>query len=239
MAGPILMDNDSLTLLRLLQLASPVLPVGAYSYSEGLEALVQQGILKTATDLEQWLLQELQRGAIRLESAVMMRVYTAQLQRDEEGVCYWNNWLSAVRETEELRQQSWQMGRALLRLFQELGQSSVHPGQILPILISAWGDRCNFAAAFGSIAAIWDIPLEAAALGYVHSWAANLVGAGVRLIPLGQTSGQQILLDLAPVFSQVTGSIRNWDDDTLWSCGWGLALASMAHEVQYSRLFRS
>lgn len=80
---------------------------------------------------------------------------------------------------------------------------------------------------------------EAAILGYLRSWATNLINAGVKLIPLGQTAGQRLLLDLHPNLSQAAQEILTLDDDDLYGCGWGLALASMAHETQYTRLFRS
>ncbi len=216
-------------LLRLLQLASPVLPVGAYSYSEGIEALVQQGTgIANAAHLEQWLIEELQYGAVRLEAAIMVRAYRAVVAQDLIALEAWNDWLSAARETEELRSQSLQMGRSLLRLFQTLSPETVS----LP-------SQCHFAIAFGAIAAAWQIDVDWATLGYLHSWATNLVSAGIKLIPLGQTAGQQLLLNLEPSIESTAQDILALQDDDLRSCGWGLTLASMAHETLYSRLFRS
>lgn len=114
------MDNTSHALLCLLQLASPALPVGAYSYSEGLETLVNTGTIGNEQSLKHWLEQELRYGAIRLEAAVMVRAYQSAQLDDTQALGYWNNWLSALRETEELRQQSWQMGRSLIRLLLQL-----------------------------------------------------------------------------------------------------------------------
>jgi urease accessory protein len=219
-------------LLSLLQLASSALPVGAYSYSEGLEALVEAGNLTDKQSLEHWLQQELQVGAIRLEAAVMVRAYRATQTGDRPTLRYWNAWLSAARETAELRQQSWQMGYSLGRLLQAL-QPELAP------MIQACGEPCNFAIAFGMAAANWQIDPEAAVLGYLHSWATNLMNAGVKLIPLGQTAGQQLLLALQSSLSEAAQTVLALDDEDLCSCGWGLAIASMAHEVQYSRLFRS
>lgn len=223
---------SSQALLSLLQLASSALPVGAYSYSEGLESLVAAGIITDKLSLEHWLQQELQVGAIRLEAAVMVRAYHATQAGDRAALRYWNAWLSAARETAELRQQSWQMGYSLGRLLQELEP------ELTPVL-QACGEPCNFAIAFGIAAASWHIDLEAAVLGYLHSWATNLMNAGVKLIPLGQTAGQQLLLALQDSLSAATQTIVVLDDGDLLSCGWGLAIASMTHEVQYSRLFRS
>lgn len=223
------------SLLRLLQLVSPSLPVGAYSYSEGLETLVDRGKVNSPASLEHWLSQELCYGAVRLETAVMIRAFRAMATVDLAGLYWWNNWLSAARETEELRLQSRQMGRSLLRLLQEL--QPTNESSVVTELLS-WSE-CNFAIAFGVAAATWHIALPKAAQGYLHSWASNLVSAGVKLVPFGQTAGQQLLLNLHPTIEQITAEVLTLDDEALASCGWGLALASMAHETQYSRLFRS
>ncbi len=223
---------DTLTntaLLRLLQLASPALPVGAYSYSEGLETLVQSGTIQTATDLEHWIVQELQRGAVRLEAAIALRTYHAMQIQDFNTILYWNDWLTAARETEELRSQSLQMGRSLLRLFQQLESAA------LPNFESG----CNFAVAFGVVAAVWNIEVTAMTIAYLHSWATNLISAGVKLIPLGQTAGQQLLLQLNTAIQLIAQTLDSLADHELESCGWGLSIASMNHETLYSRLFRS
>ena len=124
------------------------------------------------------------------------------------------------------------MGRALVRLLQQLQP------QLVPML-NACGQPCNYAIAFGVVAAHWQITEQAAVLGYLHSWATNLIGAGVKLIPLGQTAGQFVLSDLHSSMIAATEEILALEDDNLSSCTWGLALASMAHETQYTRLFRS
>ena len=85
----------------------------------------------------------------------------------------------------------------------------------------------------------WQINSQTAVIGYLQSWATNFVNAGVKLIPLGQTAGQQLLFGLQTLLIETTQSILVWEDEQLESCGWGLALASMAHEIQYTRLFRS
>ena len=118
---------NSQQLLRLLQLASPLLPVGGYSYSEGLESLIAEGIIGDRMTLQSWIRRELQTGSIRIETAVMDRAYVAGNQSDGSGLKYWNQWLSAARETEELRQQSWQMGGSLMKLLVELSPN-IHFG---------------------------------------------------------------------------------------------------------------
>ncbi|MHC5937626.1 urease accessory protein UreF [Nostoc sp.] len=230
------MDNTIMLsdshLLSILQLASPALPVGAYSYSEGLEMLVENGTIANQIHLKHWLKAELLYGAIRLEAAVMVRSEQAAKMGDVESLCSWNLWLSAARETEELRASSWQMGRSLIQLLGKLEP------QIVPIS-NAIGNPCNYAIAFGIAVAHWQISIKAALLGYLHSWASNLITAGVKLIPLGQTAGQQLLLDLQPLLSAAALEILALEDDQLACCSWGLSLASMQHETQYTRLFRS
>lgn len=232
-------DNTSHALLCLLQLASPALPVGAYSYSEGLETLVNTGTIENEQSLKHWLEQELLYGTIRIEAAVMVRAYQSAQLSDTQALGYWNNWLSALRETEELRQQSWQMGRSLIRLLLQLQPLETRKNASLHSLANAGGLHCNFAIAFGLAAAHWQIDVTAALLGYLHSWATNVITAGVKLIPLGQTAGQQLLNELHANLSSATQEILALGDDDLNSCGWGLSLASMAHETQYTRLFRS
>ncbi len=224
--------STGFTLLHLLQLASPALPVGAYSYSEGIETLVDNRAIANQSSLKHWLEAELKYGAIRIEAAVMVRAYQSVALDDVAALVYWNRWLSAFRETEELRQQSWQMGRSLMRLMLEL-----QPG--LADVINAVGSECNFAIAFPIAAAHWKIDLSDALLGYLHSWATNLITAGIKLVPLGQTAGQQMLLELHTNLINASEEILALEDDELSSCGWGLSLASMAHETQYTRLFRS
>lgn len=228
------MNIEGSQILYLLQLASPALPVGAYTYSEGLETLIETGTISDSSSLKHWLVQELSYGAVRVDAAVALRAYKCTQIGDTAALEYWNSWLSAFRETEELRLSSWQMGRSLLRLIIEL-----EPG-IEPIgssLIA--GNACNWAIAFGVAAGYWQIDLTAALLGYLHSWATNLVAVGVKLIPLGQTVGQNLLLSLQPNIAEATAEILTLADDELSSCGWGLSLASMMHETLYSRLFRS
>lgn len=221
---------DEQALLKLLQLTSPALPVGAFSYSEGLESLVAQGQLADGAALANWLVQELRYGGIRLETAIAARAHQNLHQPDQ--LIYWNDWLTASRDTDELRQQSWQMGRALVRLVRTL-----HPE--LTDTFKVCGTNCNFAVAFGIVAAHWQINQHTMALGYGHSWAANLIGAAVKLVPLGQTDGQRCLLELIPELRTAAESIVALQDDELYVSGWGGAMASMHHETLYTRLFRS
>lgn len=215
-------------LLRLLQLTSPALPVGAFSYSEGLEWLVERGTIRTPDDLAHWLRDALAMGGIRVETAVVARVMAAARAGDPAAVRRWDRWLTASRESEELRAQSEQMGTSLLRLLESLEVDTL--GLEAPV---------HFATAFALAAAAWDVPAESALSGYMYAWASNLVSAGVRLVPLGQTAGQRVLADLHAAIVAATAEVAALPDHWLDACGFGAALAAMHHETQYTRLFRS
>jgi urease accessory protein len=219
-------------LLQLLQLASPLLPVGGYSYSEGLESLILQGKIDNRSTLQTWIDRELQTGAIGIETAIVDRAYLASSQLNSERLNHWNNWLTAARETEELRLQSWQMGGSLIKLAIELIPS-------IRDSIDAIKYPCHYAIAFGITAQSWQIDRYPAILAYLHSWATNQIGVGVKLIPLGQTAGQQILWQLQESIDLRSQTILDLDDEDLYACSWGSSLASMQHETLYSRLFRS
>jgi urease accessory protein len=219
----------AIELLHLLQISNSALPIGAYSYSEGLETLIERKVIQNEYNLNLWLIQELKYGAIRIETAVMKRAFEVTNRSNLSKLKYWDDWLSAARETEELRQQSWQMGYSLLRLIEQIEPTTSY-------IVKACGNPCNYSVAWGAIAAHWEIDLTAAILAYLQSWALNLINAAVKLIPLGQTTGQKLLLDLNCIITATTEEILNLQDDELSSCGWGLSLASMNHEILYTRL---
>ena len=219
-------------ILRLLQLCSPSLPIGAYSYSEGIETLCNRQIITDAPTLRNWLEQELGHGSIRVEAAIMARIHQGH------SPTYWNNWLSASRETAELRASSWQMGTSLAKLLMDI-EPAFSPG-FREILDHSYPQGvCNLAIAFGIAAKTWQIELDTAVAAYLYNWASNLVSAGLKLIPLGQTAGQQLIYDLQPQITQTSQVVLNLADRDLTSWNLGLAIASMHHAYQYSRLFRS
>ncbi len=241
---------NNINILNLLQLASPTLPVGAYSYSEGLESLVNDGIITNLIQLENWLIDNLKFGSIQMEAAIMVRAYLAINQEDFSRLIYWQNWANATRDTAELRQQSLQMGRSLIKLFLNLSTAPIKSLNINQDLhlnmidriqqqIAIDNDFCHWAIAYGITAAHWQIDVNTAILGYLHSWLTNLINAGVKLIPLGQTDGQKLVWSMQPTIYQTTQNILELTDDDLVTCNWGLSLASMTHESQYTRLFRS
>jgi urease accessory protein len=208
--------------LRLFQLVSPALPVGAFSYSEGLEVLVQQGLLADGPAVAAWLEAELRRGTLALEAASLPRLLVAQETelRERDG------WLLALREAPEVRAQQRQMGGSLLRLLLDLGFAP-------PALDLAWP------AAFALAGRALEIPAPELVEAYLYGWVANQLSAAVRLVPLGSTEAQRLQLVLAPLIAERAKALVVADPDQLWSGGVGSGLAQLRHAELYSRLFRS
>lgn len=225
--------------LRLLQLVSPALPVGAFSYSEGLEWLVQAGRIGDGPALLAWLEAELQRGSLAVETAALARLGQA-LRRWRQGdgggsaaAVDLDGWLLAQREAPELRAQQRQMGASLLQLLADLGWPlpEPEPGAVPPRL--AWPAAFAWA---GLCLELGSPELEEA---YLYGWTANQISAAVRLVPLGPTEGQRLQLQLAPLMAERAAALAAADPHQLWSGGVGAGLAQLRHAELYSRLFRS
>ncbi len=221
--------------LRLLQLVSPALPVGAFSYSEGLEVLVQEGSLNDAAALLRWLRAELERGALALETAALAELRQGLGAGDDpaSAVTDLDGMLLALREAPEVRAQQRQMGASLLQLLADLGWPlpEREPGAAPPTL--AWPAAFAWA---GLCLEIGSPELEEA---YLYGWTANQISAAVRLVPLGATEGQRLQLQLAPLIAERAAELAAADPRELWSGGVGAGLAQLRHAELYSRLFRS
>jgi len=204
---------------RLLQLASPTLPVGAYSYSGGLEAAVEAGIVKDAPSAQQWIADVLEFSFARMEGPVFLRMM--------KGITHWNEFFLASRETAELRAETAQMGFSLNKLLPELGLKRLELEEV------------SFPAAFAHAASSWGIAPKDALVAYAWAWVENQVIAAVKAIPLGQTDGQKMLLFLGRRIEEAVGQASAIKDDDLGNFVPGLAMLSSQHETQYSRLFRS
>jgi urease accessory protein len=229
--------------LRLLQLVSPALPVGAFSYSEGLEVLVQEGRLRDAGALLAWLHAELERGTLTLETAALAALCQALGDWRQGGgpacaaraaACELDGWLLALREAPDVRAQQRQMGASLLQLLADLGWPLPlpEPGGATPPTL-AWPAAFAWA---GVCLQIGSPELEEA---YLYGWTANQISAAVRLVPLGATEGQRLQLQLAPLIAERAAVLAAADPRTLWSGGVGAGLAQLRHAELYSRLFRS
>jgi urease accessory protein len=216
------MTTTTERLARLLQLASPLLPVGAYSYSQGLEAAAEAGTVCDAATAERWIGDVLEHAIARMEAPLVYRMV-----EEPESLAAHNALIIASRETAELRAETLQMGYSLARLFTELGEGEV------PV------EEPGFAAAFAYAAGRWGIPPADALTAYLWSWLENQVMAAVKAVPLGQTDGQRMLLRLAERIEPIVRAAAALETQDLVNFAPGFALASARHETQYSRLFRS
>lgn len=223
-----------MSLARLLQLASPTLPVGAFSYSQGLEWAVEAGWVVGEAGAGEWIGQLLRHAIGCFEAPLLARLLAAWTQGDLDEVARLNRLFVASRETAELRAETLQMGYSMRRLLLELklGDSVWQTG------LTQLAEPA-FPTAWSAAAAAWRVEPAAALEAYLWAWAENQVMAAVKIVPLGQTAGQRLLAHLAveiPGVAAVAGTLPEED----WS-NWtpGLALASARHETQYTRLFRS
>lgn len=216
--------------LRLLQLASPALPVGAYSYSQGLEAAVEAGIAGEAAGASGWIGDVLRLSAATMEAPVFLRLAAAWGRGDPQDAWRWNDELVASRESAELRAETLQMGHSLRRLARDLGVAGAQGLE---------REEVAYATAFAFVTAAWGIDAVEALHAYLYAWLENQVLAAVKCIPLGQTDGQRMLLDLAGSIPAIAARARAMADDDLANFAPGLAMLSARHETQYSRIFRS
>lgn len=223
-----------LRLVRLLQLASPALPVGAYSYSQGLEAAVDAGIVRDMATAGAWIAEVLEFSVARMEAPIFIRLVDAWRHDDTHAVASWNALLLASRESAEFRAETAQMGYSLARLIIDIGDVDA---QALATLRSL--DETAFATPFALATVKWGIPGEEALVAYLWAWLENQVMAAVKVVPLGQTDGQRMLHTIGGRLVDIAAGAALLDDDDLGNFVPGLALLSSRHETQYSRLFRS
>jgi urease accessory protein len=204
-----------MNIARLLQLASPTLPVGAYSYSQGLEAAVEAGIVKDAASAEAWISDVLELSMGKFEAPLLWR------QMQGESL---NELFLASRETAELRAETLQMGHSLKKLIAELGLGSV------PV------DEPAYPTAYAFAVRQMELNPGEALIAYLWSWLENQVMAAIKAVPLGQTAGQRILLCLGSGLERIAEQAKTTEFANFAP---GLAMLCARHETQYSRLFRS
>jgi urease accessory protein len=204
-----------MSLSRLLQLASPALPVGAYSYSQGLEAAMEAGIVKDAASAEAWISDMLEFTMSRFEAPLLWKLMHGESL---------NELFLASRETAELRAETLQMGHSLKKLVEELGLGTMPE------------EEPAFPTAFAFAALKLNVEPRAALVAYLWSWLENQVMAAIKAVPLGQTAGQRILLSLGARLERIAEQAETTEFANFAP---GLAMLSAQHETQYSRLFRS
>ena len=224
----------SLPLVRLLQLASPALPVGAYSYSQGLEAACEANIVRDKDSAGRWISDVLHFNIATMEAPLVARLYRAWQSQDIKAAIYWNQYFLASRETAELRAETEQMGYSLGKL---LVDGKFCDSERVAMLTEL--QPKSFPAAFSFAAVSFSVPIDEALTAYVWSWLENQVIAAVKLVPLGQVAGQSLLFELGQDLPRIVERALSLADEELCNLSPGLAILSGQHETQYSRLFRS
>ena len=221
-------------LLQLMWLASPALPVGGFSYSEGLESAIDAGLVSDEASTARWLLDQLTLSQQRADLPLLASAFRAWQRMDLARVAELNAWALQTRETRELRQQAEQMGRSLTDWLRQRDPSDARvdtlaalaPAPTWPVALALAAERTG-------------APLRTALLALAFGWAENMVQAAVKAVPLGQSAGQQLLGQLAALVPAAVDDAIARDDGTRFAFTPMLAILSAQHETQYSRLFRS
>jgi urease accessory protein len=220
-------------LLRLMWLASPALPVGGFSYSEGLEAAVEAGLVTDAPSASDWLVDQLHLALVRSDLAVAAKAFAAWRRNDLDTIAQLNDWVARTRETHEMRLQTEQMGRSLaVWLTHEAADEHAAELTALP-------PAPTWPVAFALAAERTGAPVREAMVSFTFGWAENMVQAALKAVPLGQVAGQRVLsvlVDAIPGAVDAAIALPTGDRQAFTPM---LAILSARHEAQYSRLFRS
>ncbi len=226
---------DPGALLQLLWLASPALPVGGFSYSEGLEAAIDAGLVGTEDRARGWLVDQLHLGLARNDMAIVGAALDAWQRDDLDAVRALNAWVIATRESRELRLQTEQMGRSLAEWAKVRG-AAIAPGRHAALLALS---PPTWPIAFALMLAASGSSASDALAAFAFGWAENMVQAALKAVPLGQSAGQRILAALiTEIPAAVEHALRLAAADAQAFTPM-LAILSAQHETQYSRLFRS
>jgi urease accessory protein len=226
------------SLLQLMWLASPALPIGGFSYSEGIEAAVDSAYIATFSEANDWLIDQLYLTLARADLAIAAKAIAAWQRGDLARIEELNNWVLQTRETSELRLQTEQMGRSMLdwlrkqpsfhRNFQDNFQSN-----------QDFLKSPTYPLVFALAASATQASVRDCLMSFAFGWAENMTQAAVRAVPLGQTDGQRVLANLAEHIPAAVDAAMLLQDSEKQAFSPMLAILSSQHETQYSRLFRS
>jgi len=216
-------------LLQLIWLASPALPVGGFSYSEGLEAAVEHGLVTNENSARDWLVHQLHLSLARSDLAVVLHATRASRDGDLQRLASLDDWVLQTRETGEMRQQTVQMGRSMREWMKSLRPDDAPPP----------GPEHTYPVAFAVAAAHSPAAERDIALAFAFGWAENMMQAAIKSVPLGQGAGQRILQRLAQEIPAAVDAAHATGDGQRQAFSPMLAILSSRHEHQYSRLFRS
>jgi len=228
------MQLSPASLLGLMRLASPALPVGGFSYSEALEAAVDGGGVTDEASAAAWLSDQLHLGLARADLPLVAAAHAAWVAHDPSRVAALNEWMLTTRETSELRAQSEQTGRSMLEWLRQHGS-----GDDRVATLAALRPSPTWPIAFALAAVQTGAAARESLLAYGASWAENQVQAALKAVPLGQSAGQRILARLASELPPLADAALTMPDEQRQAFSPLLAIRSAQHETQYSRLFRS
>ena len=227
------MDNslNSLPMLRLCQLVSPALPIGAYNFSQGLEYAVHRGWAQDEASVQSWILGVAEHATGTLDIPLLLRMHDAWAGDDEQSARCWSSYLLASRESEELRAEERHLGRSLAKVLVSL--------EIDGAIEWVRDADASYACLFALAASRWQIDRSQAAAAYLWAWCENQVLAAVKLMPLGQTAGQRILNHLLQKIPSWVSHAMSLADADMGVATPMPGMCSAWHETQYTRLFRS
>jgi urease accessory protein len=216
-------------LLQLIWLASPALPIGGFSYSEGLEAAVDRGLVANEDSAAAWLVDQLHLSLSRCDLAVIGEAIAAWRSADLARIAALNAWILRTRETSELRQQTEQMGRSLVEWLKS----------VQPDVAERAREPLAYPIAFALAASATQAAARDCLLAFAFGWAENMMQASIKSVPLGQSAGQRILLRMSAEIPAAVDHALGLPEDQRQAFSPMLAILSARHETQYSRLFRS
>ena len=225
------------SLLQLMWLASPALPIGGFSYSEGIEAGVDSACIATFKEANNWLVDQLHLTLARADLAVVAKAIAAWRRDDLDRIDELNNWVLQTRETSELRLQTEQMGRSMLDWLRK--QPSFHVNFHVDKNEHDFLKSPTYPLVFALAASSTQASVRDCLMSFAFGWAENMTQAAVRAVPLGQTDAQRILANLADYIPAAVDAAMRLQDSERQAFSPMLAILSSQHETQYSRLFRS
>ena len=224
-------------LIRLLQLSDPTLPIGGYAHSAGLETYVQAGVVRDAETAKAFITDMLTQNLRYTDAALASLAYDAAARNDWDQLVLLDDECTAVKLPKEMRQASQKLGIRLMKIFQPLCDNALADQYREAIRMhQLTGHYC---LVFGLYAWVLNIPKADALTGFYYNAAAGMVTNSVKLIPLGQQDGQEILFSLHPLIQELVSLTLHPDRDTIGLCCPGFDIRSMQHEELYSRLYMS